>query len=815
VESASGIALSSCLYPTNRSFAFNLRLTRFVLLFVVGSILPATLAAQQVYEPQADPRAVIINGHARFTILTPQMIRMEWDAGSNFEDRPSFIVLNRHLPVPAFKQAIEGGDLVIRTSALELHYKTASGKFTADNLSIHFTVEGEQKQWTPGASAANNLMGTTRTLDGVRGDAVKLETGLVSRDGWALIDDSKSALFDSADFSFRQGEQSVWPWVVERTQSDRQDWYFLGYGHAYREALQDYTKIAGKIPLPPRFAFGAWWSRYWDYSDAELRDLVQQFHEHKVPLDVLVIDMGWHLSPDEIPLKEKLDYSGHSIGWSGYTWSPKYFPHPEEFLTWVHQQGLKATLNLHPASGVQPWEAPFPAMAAAMGIDPAKQKYVPFDITNKQFAVNYMNILHHPLEKQGIDFWWLDWQQEMKTKLADVNPTWWLNYVHFTDQEREGKRPLIFHRWGGLGNHRYEIGFSGDTVSVWESLAFQPYFTATAANVGYSYWSHDIGGHMPGAVDPELYTRWIQFGIFSPILRTHTTKNPNAERRIWAYPDTYYSAMRSAFLLRYRIQPYIYTEARRTYDTGVAFVHPLYYDDPEVDEAYAHHEEYKFGDNILVSPIVEPADQSTHISSKDIWLPPGEWIEWQTGAHLTGPGSFHRNFTIAQTPVYVKAGSIIPMQPDMSYTGERPVDPMIFEVLPFAAGQRDSNYNVYEDSGKDEDYIRGQSTRTAIRVQRTRENEYQVTIAPVQGSYPGMMQKRSYEIRMDSPRDASAITFNKRVLRESKVNGANPGGSGWRYDEESKQVVIGVASESVHSDCKLTIVLKTEKQAAR
>ena len=129
-----------------------------------------------------------------------------------------------------------------------------------------------------------------------------------------------------------------------------------------------------------------------------------------------------------------------------------------------------------------------------MGIDPATKKYVPFDIANKKFATNYMDLLHHPLEKQGIDFWWLDWQQKMTTSLPGVSPTWWLNYVHFTDQEREGKRPLLFHRWGGLGNHRYQIGFSGDTVSVWDSLAFQPWFTATAANVGYAYWSHDIGG---------------------------------------------------------------------------------------------------------------------------------------------------------------------------------------------------------------------------------------------------------------------------------------------------------------------------------
>jgi len=443
-------------------------------------------------------------------------------------------------------------------------------------------------------------------------------------------------------------------------------------------------------------------------------------------------------------------------------------------------------------------------MAQAMGIDPATQKYVPFDITNKKFATNYMNLLHHPLEKQGIDFWWLDWQQEMKTNLATVNPTWWLNYVHFTDQEREGKRPLIFHRWGGLGNHRYEIGFSGDTVSVWESLAFQPYFTATAANVAYSYWSHDIGGHMPGAVAPELYTRWIQFGIFSPILRTHTTKNPDAERRIWAYPEPYYSAMKSAYQLRYAMQPYLYTEARRTYDTGVAFVHPLYYDYPETNEAYTHREEYKFGDSIIVSPIVQPADPQTHISSKSVWLPEGEWIEWQSGAHLNGPGNFDRNFLINQIPVYIKAGTILPEQPEMSYTGERPVDPLIFEILPFAAGQKSSSYSVYEDSGQAENYQQGEFAQTRIDVTRQSSNQFEAVIGAPQGIYAGMAQDRAYELRLDSPVTAASVTLGGHKLKEQKQLAADPG---WSYDKEKQQIIVHLPSEPVHQARTVRITL--------
>uniref|UniRef100_E6QHP9 Glycoside hydrolase, family 31 n=1 Tax=mine drainage metagenome TaxID=410659 RepID=E6QHP9_9ZZZZ len=608
-----------------------------------------------------------------------------------------------------------------------------------------------------------------------------------------MVDDSTRPLFDSADFSFRKGEKSPWPWVILRPAGERQDLYFFGYGHDYRAALGDYVRVAGRIPLPPRFAFGAWWSRYWAYSDQEILDIIHGFHENSTPLDVFVIDMDWHINQEQLKAMGEVDQSGHNLGWSGYTWNKLLFPDPDQFLDQLHADGLKTSLNLHPASGVQPWEAQYPAMARAMGIDPATKKYVPFDITDKKYATNYMNILHHPLEKQGIDFWWLDWQQEPTTKLAGVNPTWWLNYVHFTDQQREGKRPLLFHRWGGLGNHRYQIGFSGDTVSVWDSLAFQPWFTATAANVGYAYWSHDIGGHMPGAVEPELYTRWVQFGTFSPILRTHTTKNPDSERRIWAYPEPYSSILRSSFQLRYALQPYLYTEGRRTYDTGVAFLRPLYYDWPEENAAYTSKNEYLFGDQMLVAPVVAPSDKTTGLATETIWLPKGEWIEWPTGKHFTGPTTVDRSFSIDQTPVYLKAGAIVPMQPPMLYTGQKPVDPLIVNVWPLDPGAS-STYSVYEDSGVSVDYQRGVSTRTPIKATQTGDT-LRVTIGPVEGSYPGMLTARGFELRLPGDWPPASVTVNGVAVKQAGPTGKG----GWGYVGNTLTTVIPVPRESAHS----------------
>lgn len=763
------------------------------------------------YDPVADPRAVVVTGNARFTILTPQLVRMEWAADGKFEDRASLVFLNRKLPVPHFTHELSDGRTVIETSELKLVYTPGDtdGKFTPEDLKISFELAGKEVVWKPGTPDTGNLLGTTRTLDRVRGSDVKLEPGLVSRDGWTLVDDSTRQLFDSDDFSFVKGQLSPWPWVESRSPGDRQDWYFFGYGHDYRRALYDFTRVAGKIPLPPQFAFGAWWSRYWSYTDQEFDQLINGFHQHTTPLDVLVIDMDWHPTFDEVEGNDKLDASGHRLGWTGYSWNKSLFPDPSRFLADIHREGLKATVNLHPAGGIEPWETNYPQMARAVGVDPATKQYIPFNLTDKKFATDYMKAMIHPLERDGIDFFWLDWQQEDTTAIPGLNPTWWLNYVFFTEQEREGKRGLLFHRWGGLGNHRYEIGFSGDTISVWDSLAFQPYFTATAANVGYAYWSHDIGGHMPGAIDPELYLRWIQWGIFSPILRTHTTKNPNAERRIWAYPEPYSDLMHASFLRRYAMQPYIYTEARRTYDTGVAFLHPLYYDWPEQTETYEAKNEYMFGDSILADPVTEPVSPDSKVAKISVWLPPGDWIEWDTGAHFQGPTTVERSFSIGQIPLYVKAGSIIPMQPPVRYTGEKPVNPLILTVFPSQNGQV-SMYRLYEDAGDTPAYRTGECAWTPLRAALSGDGTaLTVTVLPTQGHYTGMQTRRAYELRLPGSWPPVSVTVNGQRLAYSRKMGQ----LGWHFD--GNKLMTEIATTSFPVSRQVTVTVRISAQMAR
>jgi alpha-glucosidase (family GH31 glycosyl hydrolase) len=734
-------------------------------LLTVLILASATIFGQK-NNPVANPAATVVSGNARFTVLSPRVMRMEWASDGKFIDNASLTFVNRNLPVPAFTKKENGGVLEIKTDTLKLNYKTGSDKFSENNLTVEFTANGKTTVWKPGTPNKGNLLGTTRTLDGVDGAAKELEQGLISRDGWVLIDDSQRPLFDNSD----------WPWVEARPEKAQQDLYLFTYGTDYKTVLKDYTDIAGKIAMPPRFAFGAWWSRYREYTDTEFRGLVDEFKAHDVPLDVLVIDIDWHYRSLSEFYKDGVwqkDITGQRAGWTGFTWDKAYFPDPDKFLKWTNDQNLKTCLNLHPASGVQPFEEKYPEMAKAMGIDPATKKYVPFDITDKKFATNYMGVLLHPMEKSGVDFWWLDWQQWGSTKIAGVNPTFYLNYVHYSDMERQDKvRPLIFHRWGGLGNHRYQIGFSGDTQNTWKALDYQPYFTATAANVGFGYWSHDIGGHTGHSNSAEMYTRWIQWGIFSPIFRTHCTSSPWLERRIWAYPLEYFNPMRQAYLLRYSLIPYIYTEARNTYETGVSILHPLYYESPKDENAYNFPNQYYFGRDMMVAPITRPIGKDSIYLMQKFWLPEGNWFEMSTGTLLKGGKVAEMPFTIDDIPVFVKEGAIVPMQPKASRVEEKPVNPLILSFFPGKKG----SLKLYEDEGNNNNFKKGAFASTPVSFEKS-DGVMTISIDPVEGSFPGMLPKRGYELRFPCSFAPISVSVNGKDIAYNAI--ATPGS--WNY----------------------------------
>lgn len=614
--------------------------------------------------PVARPGATILGDQYRISVLADGLVRLERAEDGVFEDRASAFALHRDLPVPDFRVTRADDGIEVVTDRLRLRYD--GGPFSASGLSVevlgaHSAYHGVWRygQRGPGVPATavplepdavgngpGNLGGTARTLDEADGP-VPLGPGVVSRDGWAVIDDSAGLVLDGDG------------WVVPRDGS-RQDLYVFAYGHDYRAALRALYALSGPQPVLPRYALGTWWSRFHRYSADSYAELVRRFRREGVPLSVAVLDMDWHVT-DVDPR--------HGSGWTGYSWNRDLFPDPAAFLRSLHDDGLRVTLNVHPADGVRAFEDAYPAMAEALGLDPESGEPVAFDATDRDFLRAYVEVLHRGLERDGVDFWWVDWQQGGVSRVPGIDPLWMLNHVHYLDNAGEASRAaagratraLTFSRYAGPGSHRYPVGFSGDSVISWESLHFQPYFTATASNIGYGWWSHDVGGHMHGTKDDELATRWVQLGVFSPILRLHSAGNPFTRKEPWTFGPEARDAQVAALRLRHRLLPYLHTMNVRAAREGVPLVQPLYHEWPEAPEAYAARNQYLFGSELVVAPLTAPADPGSGVAAVRAWLPEGTWVDLLGGLVYDGGRETWLHRDLSSIPVLARTGAIVPL----------------------------------------------------------------------------------------------------------------------------------------------------------
>lgn len=745
------------------------------LLLLLGLCAMQTPQAQDLHKNVA-----YADNHVRFTVISDGAVRMEYAPDGQFVDTKSFVAVQRAYPAADYRVK-RGAWIEIATPKMVLRYRKNSGPFTASNLSVR-SPKGAAVPfvWKPGMQQKGNLKGTYRTLDGYDGDTyvyderrpkMPIEDGLLATDGWTLIDDSDNFLFDG---------DKEWEWVEKRPDDGAQDWYFLAYGHDYKAALRDFTLFAGKMPLPPRYAFGYWWSRYWAYSDKELRTLVKNFRAYDIPLDVLVIDMDWHYT------------DGDRGGWTGWSWNRTLFPDPAKFLRWLDGEGIRSTFNLHPADGVRCGEDSYADVARDMGIDPALKQTVPWVSSDKKFIRSIFRRILTPMERDGVDFWWLDWQQQPTDPAVEgLSNTWWLNYVFFSDMEKNRDvRPMLYHRWGGLGNHRYQIGFSGDASITWASLDFQPYFNSTASNVLYGYWSHDIGGHhMADRIDPELYIRWMQFGALSPVMRTHSAKSAGLKKEVWNFAPEHADILRNTIRRRYALAPYIYTMARKAYDEGISLCRPMYYEWPEASEAYAFRNQYLFGDDILVAPVTALGKEG--YATVQVWLPEGKWYEWQTGTMLDGGRTVERTFALDEYPVYVRAGAILPMYGDTVKNLNANDEEILLTLFPGGSGE----FSLYEDNGDDKRYA-AEFARTHLKSVRD-GNLLTVTVGKRTGDYRGMPAERKFSVKVLASAAPVSVT----------VDGAK---ADWTYLGEEFALVI----EIPRTDCAAEKVVRIRYEDA-
>ena len=554
-------------------------------------------------------KTIIIND-VRVSVITDRILRVERSSDSVFEDRPTQVVFERNFAKTHFNYEKNDNKLIV---------KTQKKVFSVDLNTLEVLVEKGEK-WV-GEKDGCNLKGTARTLDFSWGRwqlpsiRVKMGKGLFSTVGVVEIDDSKSFIL------LENGS-------VEMRKDGVTDKYIFAFDDDYLGGLKEFYSLTGATPVLPKYALGNWWSRYLAYTQDEYISLMDKFNEKDIPLTVATIDMDWHLVKDVPKEAHKLPHSFQGPGWTGYTFNKKLFPDHKTFFKDLKARGLAITMNLHPKDGVRFFEDQYPEMARANGIDPQTKQTVEFDLTDMRFVESYFDILHHPYEDDGVDFWWIDWQQGKKSKLKGFDPLWALNHYHTLDSGRDGRTPLILSRYAGVGAHRYPLGFSGDTFVKWASLKYQPYFTATASNIGYTWWSHDIGGHIFGNGNPELYTRWVQYGVFSPINRLHSN-NTALSKEPWLYGSKAEKIVTEFMRLRHRMLPYLYTANIRTARDGEPLVMPMYYLD-KTNEAYRAKNQYYFGTELLVAPVVEKC-KSDGFARTNVYLPEGKWTDFFTG----------------------------------------------------------------------------------------------------------------------------------------------------------------------------------------
>jgi len=414
-------------------------------------------------------------------------------------------------------------------------------------------------------------------------------------------------------------------------------------------------------------------------------------------------------------------------------------------------------MRVEPDPDGRPGEASDGVLLGPVAIrDVAPPGRIYFDLSDQKQAQVFMRELHGPLMDQGVDFWWVDGGSG-SVDMPGLNKQLWTNEVYYDfSQQHTGKRGFILGRYGDWGSERYPGFFTGDTYSEWPVLAYEVAFSARGGNVLVPYISHDIGGFHGTRIDFDLYARWIEFGVFSTILRMHSAhENPRDGnvRMPWFYGSRGIELMRKYFTLRTQLIPYIYSYAWVAHRESLPILRPLYLAYPDLEEAYRQPHEYLFGDSMLVAPVLARSGE------RSVWLPPGDWLGFFAGEHHQGGVAFKARYAVDDTPVFVRAGAIVPEQGASAYSDARPAEPLVLNVY----GSGDGRFELYEDDGVSLDYDATEGhALTVITHTVGGDGVHHLIVAPASGSFRGQPDSRAYELRVHGAGRPVAIAVNGR-----------------------------------------------------
>lgn len=676
------------------------------------------------YENAISKKEAIFRGNTyRITILTERLIRFEYAPNGEFFDHPTELARFRNFPVPEFQVEQNERTLIVQTRYFVLQYmkeKPFIGPKYAPDQFLKVGLMNSDKVWYFNHPEARNFGGTKISLD--KNMKSGCERGLYSTDGFASIDDSKNLIFLEDGF-------------LVPPETERVDTYLFIYRRDFGLCLKDYFTLTGYPPLIPRYALGIWWHKDVIYSYNDTKKLLKTFNSHEIPLSIILLNEFWHIKDANNLTRYK----------TGFTFSKELFPDPYEFTTYMHDRGIRIGLNIDPIEGINSHEEKFNDIVALLGLPNINN--IPFNIFDRTFISVYFNHLIRPLDSMGIDFYWLDYQDNLNSLKA-------LTHYHFLNYKKDNRyRPMVFSRNTLAASHLNGIHYSGATTVSFDTLNYIPSFNSTASNIGVSWWSHDIGGFKGGIEDSELYIRYVQLGTYSPIFRLACERGHYYKREPWSWDIKTYTIAKEYCHLRHRLIPYLYTENYKYHQTGLPLIQPLYYSYPEIYYEPVYKNEYYFGSELLVKPITKKQDEIMHRCVEQLFLPKGTWYDFKTGKKFPGNKRYVAFYKDEDYPVFAKSGSIIPLAIlPTNINDTNPPEGMEIHVFP----GRSNIYKLYEDDGISRLNEEGYYIITAIDYNYL-ANNYTLIIRPIEGKAGIIPPVRTYKIRFRNTREAEDV----------------------------------------------------------
>jgi alpha-glucosidase (family GH31 glycosyl hydrolase) len=806
-----------------------LRFTKYLYIFSVFVFHLSYSFAQSAAKAEVTRKGNVISINSegkqyRFEVCTPSMIRIRLANNEGFAADEIYMVTRYEWDEIPFSFCKTENSVEIKTAELTAKISTNPvhiAFYSPDNKlinrdvlsspSMYYTNESPScmKELQPGEHFFGfgermdfmDQLGKKLTLNVGRGIGKEHETGaynileanyspvpfFMSTNGYGIF------MHNSYPSEWDMGNSSAGNYSFSATGGEL-DYYFI-YGPTFKAIIKQYTLLTGTSPLLPRSAMGLHVGTYsggtWGHEDITCQyyvvALARKFRELGIPVDILHLDSTWRIFGKV-----------NGKGGTSFEWRQPGFPNPRAMFDSLYALNYQM-VGLHIRPRIDNGNI-------TNYLDIAKEKRLTYPENGK--PGDFLNYFDQP----SVDWWWdnclkpladmgckfvktdegsafgrvgnelVDKMGPQGKEIASLHNLFPIAYAKapfLKFQEYNNMRGMEHTREGFAGIQRYPFIFAGDWPSHWQY--FKPVIRA-GLNIGLSgvpAWAHCMGGFEQVA-DPELYVRWCQFGMFSPIAHLFGMEHPNYKEP-WNYGDEAQKIFTQYDKLRYRLIPYIYSTYYQSYQTGTPVIRALVFAFQTDVNTYNIDDQYLFGDNMLICPVTEKGART-----RTLYLPEGNWIDYWTGEKFTGKQHIITKTPLEKLPIYLKAGAIIPMQPDMQYYGEKPNDQVILDIYPY----QNSTASLFEDDGKSLDYQQGVFALTEI-ICSEKEQDVTIEILPTKGKYE--LVDRNYTLLVHLDKRPMSVSSDGLLLTD------------WEYDTEKKLAEITIVKNS-HKNMTIKIV---------